>query len=134
MNMPFHKPAKAARGTVTMDRTRLLAEASTGSFPGQRDARPRLSPATSTVPAQLVQKGSLRRSWIAAREWFQDWLAAASIQDLKPSSRLSVVLTPSGLLVHGWPSGRAILVSHHRAHPCQFSKVFVSSILFSFCC
>lgn len=90
-----------------MDRTRLLAETSTGSLPGQRDARPMLSPATSTVPAQLVKKGSLGRSWIAAREWLQDWLRATSIEDLKPSSRLSVALTASGLLVHGWPSGTA---------------------------
>ena len=46
---------------------------------------------------------AIKRSsfWITARTWFQNSLTPPS-QDLKASSRISVVFTPTGPLVYQW--------------------------------
>jgi len=47
---------------------------------------------------------AIKRSsfWITARTWFRNSLMPSSTQDLKASSRISVVFTPTGPLVYQW--------------------------------
>jgi hypothetical protein len=62
-----------------------------------QNAAPRLSPATCFRPAEADH-----RLWTTVRALLRGLFSAPSTQDLKPTPRVSVILTPVVLLVYEW--------------------------------
>jgi chorismate mutase len=69
-----------------------------------QNAAPRLSPATCFRPAEAGHRNNtkVRSLWTTVRALFRGLFSPPSTQDLKPTPRVSVILTPVGLLVYEW--------------------------------
>src|SRR6516165_5856166 len=67
-------------------------------------AAPRRSPATcfGLVEACQRNKRKVCSLWTTVRAFFRDLFSTPLNQDLKPTPRVSVILTPVGLLVYQW--------------------------------
>ena len=74
-----------------------------------QNAVPRRSPATFLGLAEACNRNKTksRSLWTVARALFRGLFTTPLTQDLKPTSRISVILTPAGLLVYQLQIGRS---------------------------